>query len=155
MFCQRRQWTGSKFPRQLFYDSNSKRGPVLMHSKVALPFSLHPERSTDTTLQMILAIFKDISSSNLPSSSKAKSDTKAKSLDPDSSATEPSSDSEVGQVDSERDSTVIGWLYVGSHNFTPSAWGTLSGTSFTPVMNVSYISDARSRDCSSRTDSAA
>ncbi|QRV99330.1 tyrosyl-DNA phosphodiesterase 1 [Ceratobasidium sp. AG-Ba] len=29
-----------------------------------------------------------------------------------------------------------GWLYVGSHNFTPSAWGNLSGTGFTPVMNI-------------------
>ena len=33
----------------------------------------------------------------------------------------------------------VGWAYVGSHNFTPSAWGTLSGSSFNPVMNVSVI----------------
>ena len=32
---------------------------------------------------------------------------------------------------------LVGWLYVGSHNFTPSAWGTLSGTSFSPSLNVS------------------
>ena len=31
----------------------------------------------------------------------------------------------------------IGWAYIGSHNFTPSAWGTLSGSSFNPIMNVS------------------
>ena len=31
-----------------------------------------------------------------------------------------------------------GWAYVGSHNFTPSAWGTLSGSSFSPILNVSY-----------------
>jgi len=31
----------------------------------------------------------------------------------------------------------IGWAYVGSHNFTPSAWGTLSGSSFNPVLNIS------------------
>lgn len=30
----------------------------------------------------------------------------------------------------------IGWAYVGSHNFTPSAWGTLSGSSFNPILNV-------------------
>jgi hypothetical protein len=29
-----------------------------------------------------------------------------------------------------------GWAYVGSHNFTPSAWGTLSGSSFNPILNV-------------------
>ena len=31
---------------------------------------------------------------------------------------------------------LVGWLYVGSHNFTPSAWGTLSGSAFNPVLNV-------------------
>jgi len=45
-------------------------------------------------------------------------------------------------VDSEDDeiqvvTPAIGWAYIGSHNFTPSAWGTLSGTSFKPVLNVS------------------
>ncbi|KAJ7261616.1 hypothetical protein C8J57DRAFT_1232472 [Mycena rebaudengoi] len=29
-----------------------------------------------------------------------------------------------------------GWVYVGSHNFMPSAWGTLSGRGFNPVINV-------------------
>jgi hypothetical protein len=29
-----------------------------------------------------------------------------------------------------------GWAYVGSHNFTPSAWGTLSGSAFNPTLNV-------------------
>jgi tyrosyl-DNA phosphodiesterase-1 len=33
---------------------------------------------------------------------------------------------------------VIGWAYVGSHNFTPSAWGTLSGSNVNPVLNVNY-----------------
>lgn len=40
----------------------------------------------------------------------------------------------------------VGWAYVGSHNFTPSAWGTLSGSGFTPVLNVgpkSRLSDSR------------
>ncbi|THH07200.1 hypothetical protein EW145_g3542, partial [Phellinidium pouzarii] len=36
MFCRKEQWEGKKFPRELFYDSNSKRGRVLMHSKVRL-----------------------------------------------------------------------------------------------------------------------
>lgn len=31
----------------------------------------------------------------------------------------------------------VGWAYVGSHNFTPSAWGTLSGSAFNPILNVS------------------
>ena len=31
---------------------------------------------------------------------------------------------------------LVGWAYVGSHNFTPSAWGTLSGSAFNPTFNV-------------------
>ncbi|KAJ7595721.1 tyrosyl-DNA phosphodiesterase-domain-containing protein [Mycena floridula] len=34
------------------------------------------------------------------------------------------------------DPTAIGWVYIGSHNFTPSAWGNLSGSAFNPVMNI-------------------
>ncbi|KAF8154246.1 tyrosyl-DNA phosphodiesterase-domain-containing protein [Crassisporium funariophilum] len=30
----------------------------------------------------------------------------------------------------------VGWAYIGSHNFTPSAWGTLSGSSFNPILNI-------------------
>lgn len=45
--------------------------------------------------------------------------------------------------DSDSDIEVVapalGWAYIGSHNFTPSAWGNLSGTSFNPVLNVSHI----------------
>ena len=32
--------------------------------------------------------------------------------------------------------TAVGWAYVGSHNFTNSAWGTLSGSAFNPILNV-------------------
>jgi hypothetical protein len=34
IFCRRSQWEGTRFPRELFHDSRSKRGGVLMHSKV-------------------------------------------------------------------------------------------------------------------------
>ncbi|KAG8700113.1 hypothetical protein FRC09_006171 [Ceratobasidium sp. 395] len=79
IFCQRRQWDASTFPKNLFVDSNSKRGKVLMHSK------------------MILGL--------------------------------------LGEDESD-EAKPRGWLYVGSHNFTPSAWGNLSGTGFTPIMNI-------------------
>lgn len=36
MFCRESQWKGAKFPREHFYDSRSKRGQVLMHSKVSI-----------------------------------------------------------------------------------------------------------------------
>ncbi|KAG9078650.1 hypothetical protein FRC06_008259, partial [Ceratobasidium sp. 370] len=79
IFCQRRQWDASTFPKELFVDSNSKRGKVLMHSK------------------MILGLLGNEASS---------------------------------------EGKPAGWLYVGSHNFTPSAWGNLSGSGFSPIMNI-------------------
>lgn len=49
---------------------------------------------------------------------------------------EADTDDEVVEVAPPHQSDAIGWAYVGSHNFTPSAWGTLSGSSFNPVLNV-------------------
>lgn len=40
MFCRKNQWDAQKFPRELFGQSKSKRGRVLMHSKVRLFSSL-------------------------------------------------------------------------------------------------------------------
>jgi tyrosyl-DNA phosphodiesterase-1 len=37
MFFKRVDWASDAFPRELFHDSKSKRGGVLMHSKVWLP----------------------------------------------------------------------------------------------------------------------
>ncbi|CDO75716.1 hypothetical protein BN946_scf184493.g14 [Trametes cinnabarina] len=103
MFCRRKQWEATNFPRQLFHQSRSKRGRVLMHSK------------------MILATFQD----------------KRGTLDSDSRAStaSQSASSQVDEDDGERE-PLVGWVYVGSHNFTPSAWGTLSGSGFTPTLNV-------------------
>ncbi|CAE6457156.1 unnamed protein product [Rhizoctonia solani] len=79
MFCQRRQWDASTFPKSNFYDSNSKRGKVMMHSKLILGIPNQKETA--------------------PNKPKA-------------------------------------WLYIGSHNFTPSAWGTLSGSAFNPSIYI-------------------
>jgi tyrosyl-DNA phosphodiesterase-1 len=49
------------------------------------------------------------------------------------------------ESDTEEESEVkiiepaVGWGYVGSHNFTPSAWGTLSGSAFNPILNVRAV----------------
>ena len=34
IFCRRATWEAKNFPRQLFHDSKSTGGPVLMHTKV-------------------------------------------------------------------------------------------------------------------------
>jgi len=33
----------------------------------------------------------------------------------------------------------VGWMYVGSHNFTQAAWGNLSGSADAPVLNVCSV----------------
>ncbi|KAF9529923.1 tyrosyl-DNA phosphodiesterase-domain-containing protein [Crepidotus variabilis] len=99
IFCRRKQWTAKNFPRSHFYDSKSKGGPVLMHSK------------------MIIAMLRG------NPLAKRKKD-------------EPS-DTEDDDDDIEVIEPAAGWAYIGSHNFTPSAWGTLSGSSFQPVLNIS------------------
>jgi len=51
---------------------------------------------------------------------------------------DPGSDADSDIVEVKKDQNgLAGYAYVGSHNFTPSAWGTLSGTGFTPILNVS------------------
>ncbi|KAJ7816941.1 hypothetical protein B0H14DRAFT_3877662 [Mycena olivaceomarginata] len=52
----------------------------------------------------------------------------------ESDSDDASSDIELLEPDTER--RPHAWLYLGSHNFTPSAWGTLSGNGFRPVLNV-------------------
>jgi tyrosyl-DNA phosphodiesterase-1 len=47
-------------------------------------------------------------------------------------------DSDVVEVKEDQDD-ILGYAYVGSHNFTPSAWGTLSGSGFTPILNVNHL----------------
>ncbi|EDR09713.1 uncharacterized protein LACBIDRAFT_319104 [Laccaria bicolor S238N-H82] len=96
IFCRRKQWSTKNFPRDHFYDSKSKGGPVLMHSK------------------MIIATHQE---------------TTRKTLQAAESSSEEDDDIEV--VDPP-----LGWSYLGSHNFTPSAWGNLSGSSFNPVLNI-------------------
>ncbi|TCD60766.1 hypothetical protein EIP91_009535 [Steccherinum ochraceum] len=112
MFCRRQQWEAAKFPRDHFYDSNSRRGRVLMHSK------------------MIIGLFKD--SALASTSSRAKSQKRPIAVDDNDS----DFDEDIVEVDPHPREDVIGWAYVGSHNFTPSAWGNLNGSGFNPVMNI-------------------
>jgi len=107
MFCSPNQWRATRFPRDKFHDSKSKAGSVLMHSK------------------MIVAVMFD----EVQISGKGK----GKTVDYDSDTdTDTDMEVEVVEVKDEK----VGWAYIGSHNFTPSAWGNLSGSSFNPILNV-------------------
>ena len=68
-------------------------------------------------MQMIIARLEERSSAHQRSSGNKSND----------------SDSDIEVVE-----PALGWAYIGSHNFTPSAWGNLSGTAFNPVLNVSH-----------------
>lgn len=83
---------------------------------------------------MILGTLEDVSSP-IKSTPKVHS-AKSSRHNEHSSSEDGTSEPEVQEVKPDYDTSLIGWLYVGSHNFTPSAWGNLSGTSFTPIMNV-------------------
>lgn len=78
---------------------------------------------------MILGTFKD---RNTASGSGASRQSRLgfSQNDPDSEGNDSDDD---GKDDSNK---LSGWAYVGSHNFTPSAWGTLSGSASRPVLNV-------------------
>ncbi len=113
MFCRKAQWSGKNFPRDRFYDSKSRAGKVLMHTKVMRYLPIGPQPDLMSSSQMIIGLLSD------------------KPVDVSDSDTE---DSDIEVVDAP-----IGWGYLGSHNFTPSAWGTLSGSAFRPVLNVRFF----------------
>ncbi|KAJ4492595.1 tyrosyl-DNA phosphodiesterase-domain-containing protein [Lentinula edodes] len=104
LFFQRSYWEGKKFPRQLFYDSRSKAGKTLMHTKMIVG-SISQKVATKGPQKEVINIDTDSEDSD--------------------------SGEEVEVVDAN-----VGWIYLGSHNFTPSAWGTLSGSAFNPIMNI-------------------
>ncbi len=60
-----------------------------------------------------------------------------------------------GSGDTAEDKKLAGWVYVGSHNFTPSAWGTLSGSGFNPTLNVSLNNPSSSLNLAREADNAA
>jgi tyrosyl-DNA phosphodiesterase 1 len=99
-----------------------------MHSKVCSGVRTRHNAGLDVSfqlnIQMIIATFLGAGSSpDKDSGSDSGSD----------------SDSDVVEVKEDQDAIVgdiVGYAYVGSHNFTPSAWGTLSGSGFTPTLNV-------------------
>ena len=74
---------------------------------------------------MILGMFRD--SAFASSSSSRRHETPS---------TDASDDDIVEVAPPPSKDAYIGWAYIGSHNFTPSAWGTLSGSAFNPTLNV-------------------
>lgn len=115
MFCRRGQWLkiaallgdSGKGATLEFRDARSRSGEVGMHTKMILG-TLRPPPKQET--------------------------------DPEVTESDTESDSEIEVVSGPParagEEKPHAWLYVGSHNFTASAWGTLSGSGFNPVLNV-------------------
>ncbi|KAJ7292235.1 tyrosyl-DNA phosphodiesterase-domain-containing protein [Mycena rebaudengoi] len=119
VFCRRGQWTGfAKGGVQgLFSDAKSRSGGVGMHTKMILGTLVPPAPPP---------VSSDISDTESESDSDIEI-IEAKPAKGKGKAKEPKPEPEPKPY---------GWAYVGSHNFTPSAWGTLSGSGFNPVVNV-------------------
>lgn len=137
MFFKRADWASDGFPRDLFHESKSKRGGVLMHSKVWSPApDLLVLCSLPCHFQMILGTLQR----KLPLT-----DTKGKAKDDeveDDSVTESESDDGDSDIVERK---VMSWVYVGSHNFTAAAWGSFQAksTAFTPIFAVSSRASRR------------
>ncbi|KAH7882123.1 tyrosyl-DNA phosphodiesterase-domain-containing protein [Phlebopus sp. FC_14] len=124
MFCRTNQWEASHFPRELFCDANSTGGRALMHTKMIIATYNNEKRTPFSTAK---------GSSNRAGNDDSKDKGRSKVIvisDSDSST-----ESET-KPEANNQNEPIGWAYVGSHNFTPSAWGTLSGSGFNPVLNI-------------------
>ncbi|KIJ61757.1 hypothetical protein HYDPIDRAFT_183128 [Hydnomerulius pinastri MD-312] len=128
MFCRTNQWEAAKFPRELFHDSNSAGGRVLMHTKMII--ATYRQKSTPFTS----ASKSGSKSQSNPSAGSSTGKGKGKAIVISDSETESETEPEEDEVVVQNEP--IGWAYVGSHNFTPSAWGTLSGSGFSPVLNI-------------------
>ncbi|KAF5339476.1 hypothetical protein D9758_015324 [Tetrapyrgos nigripes] len=152
IFCKRSQWEAANFPRHLFRESRSRAGNNLMHTKMIIGVLSDPpknETKTRTMLSKSKTASKAKSSTAASFSSKATGKGKARAepevIDLVSSSDEDNADDSVTESETESESDSdglelvdqpVGWIYIGSHNFTPSAWGTLSGSAFNPVLNI-------------------
>ncbi|KAF7340590.1 hypothetical protein MSAN_02130500 [Mycena sanguinolenta] len=119
VFCRRGQWTkiaalvADTNTGLKMYDAKSRSGNVGMHTKMIMGTLLAPpEPEVD------------------PEATESDTETE----------TESDSDSDIQILEDDPEEEKRGkphaWLYVGSHNFTPSAWGTVSGSGFSPVVTV-------------------
>ncbi|KAF5352877.1 hypothetical protein D9757_012107 [Collybiopsis confluens] len=113
IFCTRKQWEVKNFPRALFFDSNSKAGKTLMHTKM-----------------MVCTVSSNVKPPTFGERGQ-KDNIINVDTDSDDSDSDNTAEDEIEVVESH-----VGWAYLGSHNFTPSAWGYLSGSAFNPVLNT-------------------
>jgi len=97
----------------------------MMHTKASIPLRIMQHMNADCPLQMILGLWRPRTSSIVASmkatpTASGSNGKKKEVIEIEDTETEPESDSDVEVKAVEQ--AAAGWLYVGSHNFTPSAW---------------------------------
>lgn len=117
-----KKWLNADFPRDVMHRNPSKRGNIFMHAKTICGILKHTHSVTKNKMAGKLKKAED---------GKEKV-TFTSDEDTDSSATE----SEVDTTERVTEKDVAGgWVYLGSHNFTPSAWGRFTKTGSLSITN--------------------
>ncbi|EJT99107.1 phospholipase D/nuclease [Dacryopinax primogenitus] len=124
-FCKKPYWSKLGSPKELFYSVKAKDGQVLMHTKMIV--GTYKTGSLPVLRPAPLA---------LPASGKGKAKEK-----PEVIVLSSDSETEASTTEDEEDAgeqkTPEAWVYMGSHNFTMAAWGTVSGSILVPKLNIS------------------
>ncbi|KAG5650353.1 hypothetical protein H0H81_012545 [Sphagnurus paluster] len=119
-------WSARGETAEDWLDESKKKRERLPFPPVKIVFptkaTVHQSRLGE---QMIIATYKEVSKGEQGSGSDTADD----------------SDDEIELIE-----PAVGWAYVGSHNFTPSAWGTLSGSGFNPILNARIVFPLKNKD---------
>ena len=102
-----KKWNDDKCPRQAFHQNISKRGNIFMHAK------------------SMVGILKPIYKLRKSANEENKADNVITFTSDEGSASGSATESEFDENDKDNRDIAGGWIYIGSHNFTPSAWGNL------------------------------
>ncbi|EJU04821.1 phospholipase D/nuclease [Dacryopinax primogenitus] len=124
-FCRKQYWSKPNAPRKLFRDSRARSGRVLMHTKMIVGTFVDPaENGAIASTPPATSLHKG--------KGRASAKSTVKVPEPGS---ESDTDPELSDVEDMKN--LVGWVYVGSHNFSMAAWGSVSGTLSKPKLWIS------------------
>lgn len=109
-FMDNQKWSNKDFPRDAMYRNPSKRGAIFTHAKSICGILKHKHL---------------ISKSRIAGKSKKTENGEKVTFTSDEESDLSATESEPEEKSTENN-VAGGWVYIGSHNFTPSAWGRLT-----------------------------
>ncbi|KZT61887.1 phospholipase D/nuclease [Calocera cornea HHB12733] len=129
-FCRKMYWNKAGAPKQLFHNAKAKDGRVLMHTKMIV--------GTYRTGALLIPRPTPLALPNGKGKGKEKvevivldSDTEDESVTEQEGSTTEDESGDVAEKAPEA------WIYMGSHNFTMAAWGSVGGSILAPKLNIS------------------